>query len=67
MRSTCESSGVFNSRDEIYLVFTEKGSIFFLFYTFIGYMQCLKGGAKMQKTIFLANPNSFGTKIFVTF
>ena len=32
--STVENSDVFNSRDEIYLVFTEKKLIFFLFYTF---------------------------------
>ena len=39
VRSTSENSDVFNSRDEIYLVFTEKVNLF-LFYT-IGYMQCL--------------------------
>ena len=32
VRSTSESSDVFNSLDEIYLVFTDK-SIFYLFYT----------------------------------
>ena len=34
VRSTSENSDVFNSQDEIYLVFTEKKEIFFLFYTF---------------------------------
>ena len=33
VRSTSENFYVFNSRDEIYLVFTEKRQIFFLFYT----------------------------------
>ena len=31
VRSTSENSDVFNSRDEIYLVFTRKKKIFFLF------------------------------------
>ena len=34
MRSTNENSYVFNSRDEIYLAFTEKGKFSFFFYTF---------------------------------
>ena len=34
MRSTSENSDVFNSRDDLYLVFIEKKVHFFLFYTF---------------------------------
>ena len=61
MRNTSENSCVFNSRDEIYLVFTEKSKISLYFILFIGYMQYLtseKGGA--ENAIFLANPNNFG-------
>ena len=41
VRSTSAISEVFNSRDEIYLVFTEKSKFSFYFILFIGYMQCL--------------------------
>ena len=34
VRSTSENSYVFNSQDEIYLVFTEKSKFFFVSYTF---------------------------------
>ena len=39
--STSETSDVFNSQDEIYLVFTGKKLSFFYFIFLIGYMQCL--------------------------
>ena len=61
-----ENSDVFNSREEIYLVFTKKSKFSFYFILFIGYMQCLTV-LKMQKRNFLANPNNFGTKILVPF
>ena len=35
------SADVFNSRDEIYLVLTEKSDFSFYLILFIGYMQCL--------------------------
>ena len=41
VRSTSENSYVFNSRDEICLVFTEKSQFSFYIYIFIGFMQCL--------------------------
>ena len=41
VHSTGENYDVFNSRDEIYLVFTEKGKFSFYFLLFIDYMQCL--------------------------
>ena len=69
-RSKSENSNVFNSQDEIYLGFTEKKYIFFLFYTFYrpqAMSRPLKNEVlKIQKRTFLANPNNFGTKIFVT-
>ena len=34
VRSASENFDVFNPRDDIYLIFTEKKKIFFLFYTF---------------------------------
>ena len=49
MRSKTEDSDVFNSRDETYLVFTEKKIFSFYFIHSIGYMQCLKGGAENAK------------------
>ena len=68
VRSTSENYDVFNSLNEIYLVFTEKGKFSFYFLLFIDYMQCLtkkKEVLKMQNRKFLANPNNFDTKIFV--
>ena len=41
VRSTSENSYVFNSRDEICLVFTERSKFSFYFILFIGFMQCL--------------------------
>ena len=41
VRSMSENPVVFNSRDEIYLVFTGKSKFSFYFILFIGYMQCL--------------------------
>ena len=70
VHSTNENYNVFNSRDEISLAFNKKKSKFsFYFILFIGYMLCLtteKGGAENAKTKILANPNNFGTIIFVT-
>ena len=56
VRSTSENFDVFNSRDEIYLVFSEKKLIFFLLYTFYRLHAMSspteKGGAENAKTIF---------------
>ena len=45
-----ENFYVFNSRDEIYLVFTEKKQIFFLFYTIHGHFPSYKAGGENAKT-----------------
>ena len=50
VRSTSENFDVFNSRDEIYLVFTEKKQIFFLFYTIHGHLPIHKAGGENVKT-----------------
>ena len=50
VRSTSENIYVFNSRDEIYLVFTEKKQIFFLFYTRHGHFPIHKAGGENAKT-----------------
>ena len=50
VRSTSENFDVFNSRDEIYLVFTEKKQIFFLFYTIHGHFPIHKAGGQNAKT-----------------
>ena len=51
VRSTCEKFYVFNSRDKIYLVFTEKKThFFFLFYTIHGHFPIHKAGAENAKT-----------------
>ena len=72
VRSTSENSDVFNLRDEINLVFTEKKNLFILYFhglqaTCIMSCSLKKEVLKMQKQFFLANPNNFGTRIFVTF
>ena len=65
VRSTSENFYVFNSRDEIYLVFTEKKQIFFLFYT--GIFQFTRQAVKMQKPKIFENTNNFGTTLFLKF
>ena len=59
--SMSENTDVFISRDDIYLVFTEK-NISLHFILFIGYMQWYthwkKEVLKMQKRNILANPNN---------
>ena len=50
VRSTSENFYVFNTRGEIYLVFTEKKQIFFLFYTIHGHFPIYKAGGKNAKT-----------------
>ena len=69
VRSTNEDSDVFNSRDEIYIWYLPKKSIFFYL---IGYMLYVRHPLKkevlnMQKRKFLAKPNNFDTQMFVTF
>ena len=49
VRSTSENSDVFNSRDEIYLVFTLKDNISFYFIFF----RRFTGGAESAKTNFI--------------
>ena len=70
VRSTSENSDVFNSRDEICLVFTDKEVNFLLFLTFYRLhamsRPLKKEVLKKQKRKILANQNNFGTKIFVT-
>ena len=53
MRSTNENSDVFNLRDEIYLVFTEKSKVSFYFILFrvaCNVSPTEKGGAENGKT-----------------
>ena len=50
VHSTSENFYVFNSRDEVYLVFTEKKQIFFLFYTIHGNFPIHMAGGKNAKT-----------------
>ena len=47
-----ENYYVFKSRDEIYLVFTEKKQIFFLFYTMHRHFPMYKVGGENAKTKF---------------
>ena len=49
VRSTSENLDVFKSRDEIYLVFTDKKSIFFLFYTIHRHFPIHKAGGENAK------------------
>ena len=46
---TRENSDVFNSLDEIYLVFTSKKQIFFLFYTIHRHFPIHKAGGENAK------------------
>ena len=64
-----EFSRVRNSRDEIYLVFTEKKKqFFFLFYTIHGHFPIHKaGGENAKKKTKIENTNNFGTTLFLTF
>ena len=65
-----ENFYVFNSRDEIYLVFTEKKQIFFLFYTIHRHFPFHKAGgeiAKKKTTKIFENISNFGTTLFLTF
>ena len=64
---TSKFSRVRNSRDEIYLVFTENKQIFFLFYTIHGHFPIHKAGGEMQKPNIFENTNNFGTTLFLTF
>ena len=57
--STSENYDVFTSRDEIHLVFTEKGKFSFYFILFIDYMQCFtnkKGSAENVKSKNFSKP-----------
>ena len=49
VRSTSKNFYVFNSRDEMYLVFTEKKQIFFLFYTIHRHFPIHKAGGENAK------------------
>ena len=62
-----ENFYVFNSRDEIYLVFTEKKQILFLFYTIHGHFSIHKAGGENTKPNIFENTNNFGTTLFLTF
>ena len=50
VRSTSKNLDVFKSRDEIYLVFTDKKYFFFLFYTIHGHFPIHKAGGENAKT-----------------
>ena len=70
MQHTRENSDVFNSRDEMFLVFSiyQEKKVNFLFILYFLYATCNaspteKGGAENAKTNFLANPNNSDTKI----
>ena len=64
VRSMSENFDVFNSRDEIYFVFTEKKSKLSLY--FIQY-KGTKQAVKMRKPKKFENTNYFGTTLFLTF
>ena len=71
-RVRSENSGVFNSRDEKILAFTTKKVNFIFILYFLYRLHAIshtlkKKVMKMKNRKFLANPNKFGTKIFVTF
>ena len=68
VRSTSENFDVFNSRDEIYLVFTEKKNKFsFYFIQYTGIFLFTKQVVKMRKPNIFENTNNFGTTSFLTF
>ena len=69
VRSTSENFYVFNSRDEIYLVFTEKtkANFLFIFIQYTGIFQFTRQAVKMQKPKKFENTNNFGTTLFLTF
>ena len=68
VRSTSENLYVFNSLDEIYLVFTENKSKFsFYFIQHTGIFQFTRQAVKMPKTNIFENTNNFGTTLFLTF
>ena len=67
VRSTSENFDVFNSRDEIYLVFTEKSNFSFYFIQYTGIYLFTKQAVKMRKPKIFENTNNFGTTLFLTF
>ena len=67
VRSTSENFYVFNSRDEIYLVFTEKSKFSFYFIQYTGIFQFTRQAVKMQNPNIFENTNNFGTTLFLTF
>ena len=68
VRSTSEYFYVFDSRDEIYLVFTEKKRKFsFYFIQYTGIFLFTKQAVKMRKPKIFENTNNFGTTLFLTF
>ena len=67
VRSTSENLDVFNSLDEIYLVFTDKKYFFFLFITIQWHFPIHKAGGENAKPKTFENTNNFGTTLFLTF
>ena len=68
VRSTSENFYVFNSRVEIYLVFTEKknnNKFSFYFIQYTGIFQFTRQEVKMQKPNSFENTNNFGTTLFL--
>ena len=67
VRSTSENLDVFKSRDEIYLVFTDKKYFFFILYNTQAFYLFTKQAVKMQKPKVFENTNNFGTTLFLKF
>ena len=67
VRSTSENLDVFKSRDEIYLIFTDKSKFSFYFIQYTGIFLFTKQAVKMQKPKIFENTNNFGTTLFLTF
>ena len=64
VRSTSDNFYVFNTRGEIYLVFTEKSKFSFYFIQYTGIFLFTRQAVKMQKPKIFEN---FGTTLFLTF
>ena len=64
---TSEFSRMRSSRDEIYLVVTEKSKFSFYFIQYTGIFQFTRQVVKMQKTKFFEKPNNFGTTLLVPY
>ena len=59
--------GAGRTREEIYLVFTEKSNFSFYFIQYTGIYLFTKQAVKMRKPKIFENTNNFGTTLFLTF